>query len=387
VSDLAIERGSEAAETTDGYAKGFTEQEMADRIFGVLSGAGIAKFSDVIFVIGHGSSSLNNPHESAYDCGACGGHRGGPNARAFALMANRSGVRKYLAAKGLVIPEECWFVGGYHDTCSDEIVYFDLNKIPDKFSPLVQSAQSSFDRARMFDAHERCRRFENARNFSPMVALRHVEGRAQNLREPRPEYGHSGNSILVVGRRDLTRNLFMDRRAFLVSYDPSTDPDARLLSNLLQAVIPVCSGINLEYYFSYVDNERYGCGTKLPHNVTGLIGVMNGSLSDLRTGLSWQMVEIHEPVRLVTIVESTEEMVEKAFERVPLARKLVENRWIQFGILNSSSPEPIWYEGKARTAHIAQTKTLQEHSTSRAYYTGHLKHLAPALITSRGGAK
>ena len=72
---------------------------------------------------------------------------------------------------------------------------------------------------------------------------------------------------------------------FLVSYDPTIDPDASILERILAAVGPVGAGISLEYFFSSVDNERYGCGTKLPHNVTGLIGVMNGHLSDLRTGL------------------------------------------------------------------------------------------------------
>ena len=54
------------------------------------------------------------------------------------------------------------------------------------------------------------------------------------------------------------------------------------------------AGINLEYFFSSVDNEVYGCGTKLPHNVTGLLGVMNGHQGDLRTGLPLQMVELHD---------------------------------------------------------------------------------------------
>ena len=69
--------------------------------------------------------------------------------------------------------------------------------------------------------------------------------------------------------------------------------------------MPVCAGISLEYYFSYVDNEGYGCGTKLPHNITGLIGVMNGHASDLRTGLPLQMVEVHEPVRILFVIETT----------------------------------------------------------------------------------
>ena len=112
--------------------------------------------------------------------------------------------------------------------------------------------------------------------------------------------------ICIVGRRARTRGLFLDRRAFLSSYDPTQDDaDHQILTQVLQAVFPVCSGISLEYYFSYVDNVGWGCGTKLPHNVAALLGVMEGASSDLRTGLPWQMVEIHEPVRILFIIETT----------------------------------------------------------------------------------
>src|SRR5690606_14867778 len=109
----------------------------------------------------------------------------------------------------------------------------------------------------------------------------HVAGRAVDLGQPRPEYGHATNAVCIVGRRSRTRGLFLDRRAFLVSYDPGGDPTGELLADLLAAVGPVCAGINLEYYFSRIDPAGYGCGTKLPHNIAGLLGVMDGHASDL----------------------------------------------------------------------------------------------------------
>jgi uncharacterized protein len=54
----------------------------------------------------------------------------------------------------------------------------------------------------------------------------------------------------------------------------------------------------LEYYFSRVDNQKLGAGTKLPHNVMGLIGVANGIEGDLRPGLPLQMIEVHDPVKI-----------------------------------------------------------------------------------------
>src|SRR5207248_7048724 len=140
--------------------------------------------------------------------------------------------------------------------------------------------------------------------------------RAEDLSQVRPEWGHATNALTVVGRRRRTRGLFLDRRAFLNSYDPTQDDaDGTVLERILQAAVPVCAGISLEYYFSYVDNTGYGSGTKLPHNIASLLGVMDGAASDLRTGLRWQMVEMHEPVRQLFVIERTPETLRKVLSR------------------------------------------------------------------------
>jgi uncharacterized protein YbcC (UPF0753/DUF2309 family) len=332
---LSIRRADEPAEGSK-WRPGFTEVEMADRIERLLQDIGLVRgFAPLVAMIGHGSSSLNNPHESAYDCGACGGHRGMPNGRLFAAMASDPAVRALLAERGLRIPESTVFVGGYHDTCSDEVRFFDVDAVPATHRAELEHLRAMLDRARKLDAHERCRRFESVPlDVTPETALLHVEGRAENLAEPRPECGHATNAVCIFGRRRLTRGLFLDRRAFLVSYDPEIDPDAVILGRLLAGMGPVGAGINLEYYFSYVDNEKYGCGTKLPHNVAGLMGVMNGHVSDIRTGLPWQMVEIHEPVRLLVVVEATPQTIAKVVERHPEIGDLVSGGWIQLALVD-----------------------------------------------------
>jgi uncharacterized protein len=144
------------------------------------------------------------------------------------------------------------------------VTFYDDDLVPAENYALFERARDAIETARRREAHERCRRFDNAPQWHSLAALAHVEGRAADLAQPRPEYGHATNAFCIIGRRARTRGLFLDRRAFLVSYDPVRDHDGAILARLMAAV-PVVAGISLEYYFSYIDPAGYGSGTKLPH--------------------------------------------------------------------------------------------------------------------------
>lgn len=385
LTQLRLERS--AAEPGCGPDQlGFTVEEMANIVERVLRDIGLTRgFSELVVIVGHGSSSLNNPHEAAHDCGACGGGRGGPNARAFAHMANDVRVRALLGARGLAIPPCVCFVGAYHNTCDDSITYYDLDRLPVSQRGTFEHVTRRFDAAREWNAHERCRRFESAPlSLSPQAALRHVEVRAEDLSQTRPEYGHATNAVCIVGRRARTRGLFLDRRAFLASYDPTQDDaEHTILTRILQAVVPVCAGINLEYYFSFVDPTGWGCGTKLPHNIASLLGVMDGAASDLRPGLPWQMVEIHEPVRLLMVVESTPAALAGILERNPAIAKLCHNRWLQLAALDPHSPAVHVLENGSFQPYRAETSQLPEVRASVEWYRGWRDHLGYAAVLAK----
>lgn len=363
-------------------AQGFTVAEQADRVAAVLENVGLVEhFAPLVVLLGHGAVSVNNPHLSAYDCGACGGRHGGPNARLFAEMANRPEVRALLRERGIRVPEGTWFLGGLHNTTTDEVVLSDTERVPAALLGELHALRRALDAARTLSAHERCRRFESAPvNLSPAAALRHVEARAVDFSQARPELGHVTNAACVVGRRSLTRGLFLDRRAFLTSYDPERDPTGAILERILLSVGPVGAGINLEYYFSCVDNERYGCGTKLPHNVTGLLGVMDGAESDLRTGLPRQMVEIHEPVRLLLVVEASVASLTAIYARQPGIRELVGNGWVQLVSMDPETGAMSRFTPRGFESVQPSPEPLPVVASSSEWYRGHRDFLPPALI-------
>ncbi|MET8340526.1 YbcC family protein [Streptosporangium canum] len=380
---LAIERVP-ADEHGDDLLRGYSVPEMVELVATTLRTMGLDRgLCPLVLIVGHGSSSLNNPHESAHDCGATGGGRGGPNARAFAVMANHAEVRAGLGGRGIGIPGSTWFLGAYHNTCDDSMTYYDEDLIPGRCRPEAGRAKEAMAAACALAAHERCRRFESApADLQPGGALTHVATRIVDLGQPRPEYGHATNAACVVGRRSRTRGLFLDRRAFLVSYDPGGDPSGSLLAGLLAAAGPVCAGINLEYYFSYVDPAGYGCGTKLPHNIVGLLGVMDGHASDLRTGLPWQMVEIHEPVRLLLVVEAEPERLTAILRANPGLNRLVVNGWIQLVAWSPDRDAMYVFRRGAFRPHTPESTDFPVVGRSARFYTGERGHLGCAHTTA-----
>ncbi len=325
---------------------GFSVEEMANRVEGLLKSIGlVSNFSPIVYVVGHGATSINNTHYAGYDCGACSGRPSSVNAKVASFAANHPEVRTILRQRGIDIPTSTQFLPALHDTTRDEIAFYDEETLSENNKALHQQNVITFTKALDNNAKERSRRFDTIDTTDTLEKVHEkVKRRSLSLFEPRPELNHATNAMCIVGRRSLSKQLFLDRRSFLNSYDYEVDPSGDYLAIILGAVAPVGGGINLEYYFSRVDNQKLGAGSKLPHNVMGLIGVANGIDGDLRPGLPSQMIEVHDPVRLLVIAEHFPEKVMYAISKNPATYEWFKNDWVKLVAVQPETKELFVFE-------------------------------------------
>jgi uncharacterized protein YbcC (UPF0753/DUF2309 family) len=322
---VAPPRTRPAVEAEHDDSSGLALEERASFAESIIRTMGLTSFARLIVLCGHGSHNLNNPHASSYDCGACGGAPGGPSARVAVAILNDPGVRAGLEERGVMVPDDTRFVAAQHDTVSDDVTVLDREAVPDTHERLVAAFERDVAVAGERLARERAGRLPG----DP----RKVRVRGHDWAQVRPEWGLAGNAAFVVGPRSITAGLDLACRVFLHSYDAEGDRDGSALETILTAPLVVGQWISAQYYFSAVDPDQFGAGDKTLHNPVGGIGVVLGEGGDLQVGLPAQAVgigdrRVHEPLRLLAVVQAPLERTEAIIQRNQVLRELFGGKWI-----------------------------------------------------------
>lgn len=319
------------------------EMPTADRASlaeGILKGLGLLEnFGRVVLFCGHGSATRNNPYASGLDCGACGGHAGDANARLAAALLNQTDVRAELAERNITIPADTIFIGGLHNTTTDEVTLYDYHAAD---VHLIEQLRNSLDQAGILCTIERSARLGEAAKQSDVVSS--VRSRSRDWSQVRPEWALAGNAAFIVAPREWTAKANLQSRAFLHEYSAKTDPKGAVLENIIAGPMVVGSWINLQYFGSSTDNAHFGSGHKSIHNVVGGVGVALGNENDLRPGLPFQSVHdgeklIHEPLRLHACIAADTKILDGILERQEHVRHLVENGWVHLIALGTDGKD------------------------------------------------
>ena len=322
-----------------GHGEGIPLPERIDLAEGALKAMSLTdNFAPLVMITGHGSTTVNNPHWTGLDCGACGGHTGEANARVAAAVFNDPAVRAGLAERGIQIPEDTVFLACQHDTTTDTVTVFNRHEVPRSLSRELAALEDRLAEAGRLTRAERARRLPGSEG--PGVD-RAVIARSRDWAQLRAEWGLAGCSAFIVAPRGRTAGLDLGGRAFLHSYDWRRDEGFGVLELIMTAPMVVASWISLQYYASTVDNRVFGAGNKTLHNVVGRVGVLEGNAGDLRVGLPWQSIHDgegwqHEPLRLSVVIEAPIEAMNGVLEKHDGVRALCDNAWVQVMAMDDS---------------------------------------------------
>ncbi len=330
---------AEKPATTIEIEAGMDDQAQARFAHSSLTTMGLTGgFAPLVALIGHGSTTENNPFASSLDCGACGGNRGLSSARAAAAVLNRPVVRKLVAEMGIPIPEETFFLAGEHDTATDTVTIVDTGLVPPSHADALAKLQTDLDRAGRSLAEERAADLPGGGRRAGADAHR----RSRDWAEVQPEWGLARNAAFVVGPRAITAGVDLGRRTFLHSYDHQVDPEGTALEAILTAPMVVAHWINAQYYFSTVDPEVFSAGDKVAHNIVAGVGVVQGTGGDLKTGLPLQSLfadglPYHEPMRLLTVVQAPLRTIDDVITRNGVLQDLFDGEWVHLAARDSDS--------------------------------------------------
>ncbi len=303
-----------------------------------------------VIMVSHYASSVNNPHQSLLNCGACGGQSGSLNVAVATAILNEAEVKKALMNNYGYQLSNSHFIAAAHNTTTDNITIISEPKISndslDKLKKLFSTASFQVRKERREELYP---------NYSDDNEddLTFFENLAQSHHETRPEWGLANNAAMFIAPRELTKGINLRGRTFLNEYDYSKDPDFEVLNKIIAGPLTVAHWINMQYFVSTVDNNQYGSGDKTIHNVVGEgLGVLSGSSGDLRIGLPIQSLHdgsqwMHQPLRLNLYIAMPVEILDQYLQKNIALTQLVNNKWLNLLCVDTISKNiHLFYNGQ-----------------------------------------
>lgn len=298
-------------------------------------------FAPIIVICGHGSDTTNNAFATSLDCGACGARHGASNARIFCQIANDPKVREYLQQQGIDIPDSSYFVPALHNTTTDEVDFLLDDGASDDVVTRVSNLDEMCRNATVMTLNNKQDELIHDIKDSAFFNLAKIPKNV-DWAQVRPEWGLARNAAFIIAPRRLTKKLDLHGRSFLHSYDWQHDNDASALRAIMTAPMIVGHWINMQYFFSCIDNVAYGAGSKATQNIVGKLGVIQGNSSDLMHGLPLQSVNVtdeknyHEPIRLQVIINAPIQRILDIVTSEPEIKNLVSKGWLKIYGLDPS---------------------------------------------------
>ncbi len=340
-------------ETQKQFDGALTHDQQVNYAYNFLNAIGLKNgFARTFVITGHESETQNNHYASKLDCGACGANSGRISSQLMADILNKSKVRASLIKLSIRIPRDTVFYSAIHNTTTDEISF--LSDVTDD-----ETFQVLF--AALKQTQRECRKEKN--KLLPNYKHNHLD-----WSQAQPEWGLARNGGMIIGSRELTRSIDLESRCFLHSYDHTQDPSGDILTAILSAPMRVAQMINAQYYFSTIDNQFFGAGTKITHNIVGGFAAMQGNGSDLKIGLPLQAIQYsegkiyHEPIRLQVFIHAPRNIIEGAIGRSAEVRSLCNNLWLRLVAIDPSDGNYYLYNSEKNWERIFLSDISQQNN-------------------------